>query len=965
VAGFKCQVPGVECRESGGGCQVTGFRGCFGVARWGQVVGGWWLVLAAAILALAALALAGVGPATAQDAPPIVYERYDVDIAVQPDGAFVVRETQQIRFGGQFSQGFTEIPLEYTTRVDDVTVFEGETPYVRNGSGPGSFTTAYEDGNLYVDWSFTPTEPGDVRTFTVAYTVVGGLWIYPDQDLLGWRAVPADRSGIPVLASVVVVTLPPDPATGQPVPSTKLSTDNFGHPASVQTTDGRVAFTGDGPIPDGVAFHVQVGFPHGIVDEQPSLWQLMEDRADLTYRYTAMDSDIRIEADGTVRIDAGYRIRVDSGALHQGFNTISHTVMDDVFDVAVLEGDQPFTLTDEICESCFSVGKTPRQAGWVTYDARYDSLVTDSSKAGATHLHWLPQPLVKGEETTFHLRYALRNALYLSRDGQTFNWSIVIDEQAAPVDSSTARITLPPGVDPARVQVTGGAVQQQPDGSLLLTRPQPIIAAEPWDISVVLPANATAAVKSQWQQDMENVRRAAQQAATRQARSQVLLGGLALLILSGGLLSLLLLWYRFGRDEPVPLPAEYIVEPPSELAPGIVAYLLDEQPSIDGVLASLFHLATLGLLRIRLAPEIAIGRNWDEKLSPGQLVEAPDGRTMAIPGHLATLFNNLMVVIETARSKPLDQIAGPLQAILPQVYAEMGQEIAPLFDAPPDQARGRWRALGVGITLLGSLALFYSCIASLGFGAVALAPGLALLLVGAAWIVASRWMPRRTPEGALEAAKWRAFRRYLLNLEDYGSQAEAQEILDRYFAYAVALDVQQVVLRDAERLEAHLPTWTRPVVITSSGGSWSGGSSSGGGSPFSLPTLSWQPAPASSSPRESGAASPTGGQPADQSLSGKSHQMGASLSQASLSLSRTLSAATGSSSSSTMDAMDRAVRSSSGTSSTRYSGSSRSSSSSSRSSSSSSSSRSSSSSSSSSRSSSSRSSGGGGRRGFS
>jgi hypothetical protein len=47
--------------------------------------------------------------------------------------------------------------------------------------------------------------------------------------------------------------------------------------------------------------------------------------------------------------------------------------------------------------------------------------------------------LVKGEETTFHLRYALQNALYLSEDAQTFNWSIVIDEQDAPVDSSTAR----------------------------------------------------------------------------------------------------------------------------------------------------------------------------------------------------------------------------------------------------------------------------------------------------------------------------------------------------------------------------------------------------------------------------------------------------------------------------------------------------------------------------------------------
>jgi len=284
----------------------------------------------------------------------------------------------------------------------------------------------------------------------------------------------------------------------------------------------------------------------------------------------------------------------------------------------------------------------------------------------------------------------------------------------------------------------------------------------------------------------------------------------------------------------------------------------------------------------------------------------------------------------------------------------MGEEIGPWFDVLPDKARGRWRGLGRGIVLLGSLALFFGCLATSTFGGVAVAPGLALWLVGAVWIAASRWMPRRRPEGALEAAKWRAFRRYLLNLEDYGDQTEAQEILDRYFAYAVALDVQEVVLRDAERLQAQMPVWTRPVIVTS------GGAAPDGGSVFA-PTLSWRPAPISEDSSTAGAPASDSNRPADWSLSGKSRQMGASLSLASLSLSRTLTAATGSSGGSTMDAMNKAVRTSSGSSATRFSGgSSRSSSTRSGSSSRSSSSRSSSRS----RSSSSRSSGGGGRRGF-
>lgn len=904
---------------------------------------------------LAAMVLAGAAPVVAQDAPPVTYQRYDVDFDVRPDGSFVVRETQQIRFDGEFSQAFAEIPLAYTTRIDGVSVTERgaiDLPYTAGGQGPGTFSTEYDGDSLYVDWTFTPTRPGEVRTFVVEYTVTGGLWIYPDGDpstgsgqaLLEWRAVPADRSGAPVEASRVTVTLPPDPATGQPVPSGDLTATSFDWPSEMQIGDGRVTFDSSEPIPDGLAMLVQVGFPHGIVSAEAQPWQVAEDSAELEYTYLSSDTSFTFDGNGSVQVEERDELLVTAGALRQGVSTITHTGMDDVVDVAVFEGERAFTPSDEPCDYCFSVSQTQRQSGWVSYDPRLGTIVTDESLAGATEILYTVPALVAGETASFTQRYTLHNALHIADDGQTFTWTIIFDEQDVTVDAASVRIDLPPGVEPAEVQVTGGALRNQPDGTLRLEPVGVIISYEPWTWSLTLPPGATGAVKSQWQQDMEAARQEGQQAAARQARREILLGALALAILSAGLLGLLLLWYRHGRDEPVPLPAEYIAEPPSDLAPGIVAYLLDEKPSIDGVLASLFHLATLGLLRIRLLPQIAVGRNWDMQVRTGEVVETPDGRQVAIPGHLAALFNSLMPIVETKTSKTLDEIAGPLQAVLPQVYEKMGEEIAPLFDVLPDKARGRWRGLGRSIVLLGGLSLFVGCLGVSAFGAVALTPGLALLLVGTVWVVASRWMPRRRPEGAREAAKWRAFRRYLQNLEDYGNQAEAQEILDRYFAYAVALDAQEVVLRDAERLEAHMPVWTRPVIVTSTPSASPGGASS----PFA-PSLSWQPAPTG----DGGAGSAS--QPADWSLSGQSRRMGTSLSLASLSLGRTLSAATGGGGS-TMDAMNRAVRSSSGSSATRYSGSS--------SRSSFSSSRSSSSRSSSSRSSSSRSSGGGGRRGF-
>ncbi len=342
-------------------------------------------------------------------------------------------------------------------------------------------------------------------------------------------------------------------------------------------------------------------------------------------------------------------------------------------------------------------------------------------------------------------------------------------------------------------------------------------------------------------------------------------------------------------------------------------------------------------------------RNWAQKLSPGQIVVTSDGRSLAIPEHLVMLFNDLSPAIPTGSGKELDEIARPFQAALPKVYEQMAKEVGPLFDTSPGKASSRWRGIGILLILISAIGLCFSFILAKDLGLVALVPAFSLLVVGIAWVVASRWMPQRSPAGAAEAAKWRAFRRYLLNLKEYGNQAEAQEVLDRHFAYAVALDVDEVVLRDAEGLGAQLPVWTRPIDIALQDVDIDSSSSSSESHPGQ--SLSWRPA---STP----AGQPAQAEPGNLSLNGLSQQMGKNLSMATLSLSHALTTAT-SDGGSTANTLNKTLRSSSGSSASRYT-------SSSHSSFSSSSNRSSSfsSSSSSSRSSSSRSSGGGGSRGF-
>lgn len=162
----------------------------------------------------------------------------------------------------------------------------------------------------------------------------------------------------------------------------------------------------------------------------------------------------------------------------------------------------------------------------------------------------------------------------------------------------------------------------------------------------------------------------------------------------------------------------------------------------------------------------------------------------------------------------LDRVSSPFRRVLPEVYAAMGYEAERFFSSLPDTVRHRWLVRGQWM-VLGGFVVSAAALCKLGseVGGVAITPVLAFMLIGGLLIVLSRWMPQRTTVGAEEAERWLAFRRYLKNLKWYGDLAEAQRILDRHFAYAVALDVEEVVMAQAEEMGGRMPVWTRPVQV--------------------------------------------------------------------------------------------------------------------------------------------------------
>jgi uncharacterized membrane protein YgcG len=352
-------------------------------------------------------------------------------------------------------------------------------------------------------------------------------------------------------------------------------------------------------------------------------------------------------------------------------------------------------------------------------------------------------------------------------------------------------------------------------------------------VEIGMPADATAAEQSVWQSELERQLQreeaaiaAEQEKAVRRARWQVGLGVLGCLVPIVGLTGVSAAWYVWGRDRAAPPVASYLTEPPSDLPPGIVAYLVDERPTVKGVLADLLHLATLGLISVDLQKrDFTVRLNWERQIDEGEVVRVADGEDVELAEHERTLFNMLVARIKDVVKKsnrknkrdslpiPFSKIDTTFTRVLPTIYEQMGEVASQYFSTLPETARRRWSWAGQRVIIAAVLLGVVGLCGMAAVGWAVCAPPFGLALVGLMLMGVSRWMPQRTTLGIEEAARWRAFRRYLKNLKQFGDLEAAQAVLDRYFPYAVALDVDEIVLREAEKMDAYVPIWMAPAPI--------------------------------------------------------------------------------------------------------------------------------------------------------
>ena len=279
-------------------------------------------------------------------------------------------------------------------------------------------------------------------------------------------------------------------------------------------------------------------------------------------------------------------------------------------------------------------------------------------------------------------------------------------------------------------------------------------------------------------------------------------GALGLLFLLGGPAALYLLWYRLGRDKPVEMVADYLPEPPDDLAPGVVGTLLDEQADMQDIIATLVDLAQRKVISIteEKTGQFQVARDF---------IYRYENRKLPVSSFEQLLLDSLFDLRDEVRLSDLkDKFHRELPALKRALYSEVTDQ--GFFARSPEKVRNQYGCLGVCLLVLAGLAGLGLWTLFSGLTGAAVLPGIGLAATAFGFLLLSRFMPRKTDLGSELAARWQAFKRYLRDIDRYSDLEEQKELWDRWLPYAIAFGVDSQYIRKFEAVDAPAPGWYIP-----------------------------------------------------------------------------------------------------------------------------------------------------------
>jgi uncharacterized membrane protein len=529
-----------------------------------------------------------------------------------------------------------------------------------------------------------------------------------------------------------------------------------------------------------------------------------------TLYWQRYDVDITVQENGDLLIEEHQSIVFTSGTFTYGYRTIPLDKTDGVTSIQISEGDRQYEQSRSQDPYTFTTSKQDNELS----------------------VRWYFPPTANSTHD-FVFRYTVVGGTRIdAQQGDSVFWKAIPPDHAFPINSARVNIHFPgnPDIGDTVSNFTLADITVEQNTVTYVARDR-IPAGQQMEVGVAFGPGLITTEAPAWQ--------------TSQQRSNtynLLLGGIGALVLVAGLAGVILLWYMRGRDPQVGLAAEYLTEPPSDIAPAVAGTLVDERADTQDIISSLVDLARRGYLEMEETKSTGFlglggGSEFTFRRTDKQWTDLlPFEKTI------------LKKVFANRQERSLTDLKNKFYTAIPQIKRDLYKQTVShgFFRTDPETVRGRYAGLGIVLVVLAIGAGFLSVgVLAQTVGAV-ICPFISLGVTGVALIIAGQAMPVKTRKGAEETARWKAFRQYLREIERYADLQEATDQFDRYLPFAIAFNLERSWINKFAAVPATpIPYWYHPIWLgyprgrraLPSGGGLAGGGGGGSRAP-SLDTMS-------------------------------------------------------------------------------------------------------------------------------
>lgn len=486
-----------------------------------------------------------------------------------------------------------------------------------------------------------------------------------------------------------------------------------------------------------------------------------------------------------------YTITVERGPFRFGLAEIPLDRVERIADVRAYENGAPMVL------SCSGTVNT---------------ICVGNDGKNLTLKYTFSSPMQNGETRRFRLEYTVYGALRSYEAGDELFWAALPEDLQFPVAASRVQVILNPSMTALNVTSYPDTWDYFAEGNVLTWDSPPRPSDDGvFEVRVKYPHDP-AMGEPDWQAGYD---REVWYKDNLQPFVTLLLVMLTGAVGFGGTLLVVMRYVLAGRDPRTITVPDYLNAPPNDEHPAVVGLLVDEKADMRDVMAVLIDLAQRGYIVIEQTQESVLGVFKSTDFTFHRTEKPADDLRGFERSMLDGLFPGRRE--ETKLSDLKEKFYKHIGGIRQQLYTALVE--AGYFTRSPETTRNLW--IGVGIVgLIVATAWFWLLRGQTLISPVIWLPAFGIGAAGATALLFSNAMPAKTAKGAQQAALWRAFMRYLSNLDQYKDLKTASANFDQYMPYAVAFGVENDFVREVTPALKAMPVWYYPTYL---GGPWDGG----------------------------------------------------------------------------------------------------------------------------------------------